>query len=348
MTIRLTVAVAIAIVLAVPATVAASGSSEPRLTTSPASSGLDGAAATRTLSLGAARLPNRSLDRFTSYLDTYGVAPATWTVWLGWGDGGNSIFTPSEPVFAAMRRAGTIPLIFWMPIESRHPNNGRFSFPRIARGDHDAYIKRFARRVAAYGRPVFIRFAHEFDASWPAWSVSRNGNSRSSFIRAWRHVWKIFRGKGGLAKNARFVWSPLGIGGADRMRSLFPGASYVEWIGMTTYNWGSFRDMAPMNLGTKLTRRMRLFSKLPKSIPIMIAEFGSDHIATDKAQWLRNATGAVYSRFPRIRYMSYVDVDVGDVKNGGQPGRKEDWRLVLPSDGSAVDAWRSLVTRYDH
>ena len=47
---------------------------------------------------------------------------------------------------------------------------------RIIAGDFDAYIRRWARSTAAYGRPVRLRFAHEMNGDWYPWAETANGN----------------------------------------------------------------------------------------------------------------------------------------------------------------------------
>lgn len=64
-----------------------------------------------------------------------------------------------------------------------------------------------ARGVRDFGRVVKIRFAHEMNHVAYPWCVGVNGNTGADYVRAWRHVVRIFRAEG--ARNARFVWCPL-------------------------------------------------------------------------------------------------------------------------------------------
>jgi hypothetical protein len=66
---------------------------------------------------------------------------------------------------------GSVPVITWEPWVVDFDRNVRSNLPplaereyaslrAIARGDYDFYIVPWARAAAAYGKPLFLRFAH--------------------------------------------------------------------------------------------------------------------------------------------------------------------------------------------
>ena len=66
------------------------------------------------------------------------------------------------------------------------------------------------------------------------------GNSAASYRFAWRHVYTIIHA---IAPNVKFFWCPTvtGIAGAQ---AYFPGAAYVDYIGVDGYGRGPVRTMA--------------------------------------------------------------------------------------------------------
>src|SRR5205807_106268 len=97
----------------------------------------------------------------------------------------------------AVSRRGSVPEITWEPWDSwagvRQP---RYTLASIIAGRHDAYIRRSARALRAYGKPVLLRFAQEMNGTWYPWAERANGNRPGQFATAWRHVWRIFARQG--------------------------------------------------------------------------------------------------------------------------------------------------------
>lgn len=141
--------------------------------------------------------------------------------------------------FAEAQRRRLIPLVTWEPWTPRAGTASgapqpRFANAAIARGDHDAYVRSFARESARFKGPILLRFAHEMNGSWYPW----HHDSRS-YVAAWRRIHGIFRAEG--ATNVIFVWAPnlpLGYYQIEKwrrdVRAYWPGAGYVDWVGTTT------------------------------------------------------------------------------------------------------------------
>lgn len=132
----------------------------------------------------------------------------------------------------------------WEPWKPVPPTTGyavpqpAYSNAAIAAGAHDDYLRRWARAVKGTGHPYFIRYAHEMNGVWMTWSIDP-----AAYIRAWRHVWNVFRQEG--ATNARFVWSPNSNGFQDEaafektIALYWPGRRYVNELGVTLVRFKS-------------------------------------------------------------------------------------------------------------
>ena len=92
--------------------------------------------------------------------------------------------------------------------------------------------------AAAWGHPLFVRFAHEMNGNWYPWSEGVNGNRQGDFVRAWRHVHDIVVRAG--ARNVSWIWSVnRDYTGSTPLAGLYPGDAYVDWDGVDVYNGGT-------------------------------------------------------------------------------------------------------------
>ena len=130
---------------------------------------------------------------------------------------------------------GRTPMDTWWGIDPR----------KIVNGSQDALIRARAKAVAAYGKPMFLRWGAEMNGDWYAWSGTAVGNKPSVFVAAWRHIHDVFASEG--VRNVAWVWAPNADshpGGTsttswNSWRSYYPGDAYVDWVGIDGYNWGS-------------------------------------------------------------------------------------------------------------
>lgn len=197
---------------------------------------------------------------------------------------------------------GMLPMVAWEPWdhtgEADEPRlrgeQPEYRLSRIVAGDFDAYVRSWARGVASLGYPVAIRFAHEMNGYWYPWCEQSNGNGRGEYVRAWRHVHRIFDAAG--ARNAVWVWSPnVSYTNSTPLTRLYPGDAYVDWVGLSGYygtvgkeNYQSFDALfAPSR--TELRRFTRK--------PLVITEVGATDAAGRKAEWI---TG-MFRSLPRHR-----------------------------------------------
>jgi beta-mannanase len=231
----------------------------------------------------------------------------------------------------AVRARGAMPMITWEPWDyAGGKEQPAFALARILAGDHDAWIRDYARAAARWGSPLYLRFAHEMNGDWASWSPGVNGNTSAQFVATWRYVVNIFREEG--ASNIRWVWSPSGIfPGSTPFADVFPGNGYVDWMSLNAFNFGTYQDWSQWKefadiFAPSYTLLARLSSK-----PIMIAEMGSTEDGGDKARWITNAyLRDLPVQFPRLRAVLWYNEQ-----------KETDWR-VNSSDASLA-AYRQVV-----
>ena len=301
-------------------------------------SAAEGSSPTHRIALGIANPDgNRTIEAFDRFSSSIGRRPAIWTIWSQWGLPGTRQFPTQTANQLAAR--GVTPMIWWEPVDPRNLGSPKFSRHRnITRGDHDEYIRSFARDAKRFGRTVILRFAHEPNGRYFPWSIYRFDNSKRTFIAAWRHVHRIFQRVG--AKNVRFVWSvnkKRCPGGCNPYRSVFPGDRYVDIIGFSGHNWGASKGRwVPMYKGIRrVARQLRTISRKP----MMIAELGTASEGGNKAAWIRRGYRMTYLRLPYIKSIIYLDADLRSI---GHP----DWSISSHRNVQAVFSDMASMPRF--
>lgn len=267
-----------------------------------------------------------TLDAFTASVG--GRCPALWSLWSDWG-GANAGF-PSGELPSALKARGIVPLIFWQPVDPSNLQSEAFTYERIVAGDFDAYIREWALDAKAWGGPVVLRFAHEMDGSWFPWGTTEknfDGNTHELFIKAWKRIWRTFRGKNGVgATNVRFLWSPL-----TPKEFVYPGHRFVDYVGFTAFNWGEGKPWTRMVdlYAFKVTKARRFTSR-----PIIVAETGTTPLGGDKVAWIKRGHRQVYRKLPQITAVVYFNIDMWFAD---QP----DWSMETTP--GALDVYRDLL-----
>lgn len=211
---------------------------------------------------------------------------------------------------------GAIPHIVWEPWLWN--DKEKIKLDNINAGEWDGHIREWAQDIKAWGKPVFIRWGHEFNIEGYPWCIVNNNRDPKKYIAAFRRVRNIFRKEG--ANNAIFVWAPMNDSWPKEpwndMHLAYPGDEYVDWIGLDGYNWGTSRDWSSWQSFKELFRDVarEMWRKHP-SKPIMIAEFASANEGGDKAKWIEDMFQDL-KRMPYIKSVYWFDEK-----------KEADWRI---------------------
>jgi len=287
--------------------------------------------AVRKVALGINMAPWSDLSLLDQFAADAGRMPAVWSIWGTWGGAGNAFPTA---FVQQLRERGVVPMMTWLPADQAHPDSNAYTYRKIVRGDHDAYLRSWAQAAKDYGGTIVLRVFHEMDGAWYSWGVGRFDNTAKRFIAGWRHVWNIFRGLNGVgATNVKFLWSP-NYPAAKRpaWSSIYPGDRYVDYVGFTSFNWVRRSPWKSM---------VRLFSVPYTTLrnitrkPVVASETGSNWRGGSKAAWIRDGYPAVYKAYPQIRLIVYFNVNM-------EP-QHPDWSLTRPI--TAMAAYRAIAAK---
>ena len=275
------------------------------------------------------------------------IKPRMWTIWSKWGDPATKSF---PTVFAdELRDYGVTPMIWWEPMRKRTKADGSFDCAyakhrQIARGKYNWYIKKWARAAKRHGGKVILRFAQEINGSYFPWGIGNCGNTARAFKRAYRHVHHLVRNVIG-AKNVLFVqtWTSKSCRGCNGYRATWVGDRHTEMVGFSVFNWGNHEGRSWRTMEQSIKKSMNWVSQLTRK-PVLIVEVGTNHTggpsstSADKPEWIRTGYSRAYRTYPRIRGMSYLNIDLSRV---GHP----DWSLYTPKP-QALQAYASIANQY--
>jgi hypothetical protein len=274
-----------------------------------------------------------------AYARAVGHAPAIVSYYREWNE---TVFDTVSLRAIASRQA--VPLITWEPTLAGWQRGDHSTIlATIAHGGADGYLGTTARDAARLKSPVFLRFAPEMNGGWSPWGVRTPGNSSALFVAAWRHAVEIFRSAG--ARNVRWVWCPnVDDYGALPFAALYPGDSWVDWVGMDGYNFGASQDWQSFTaiFASSYDMLSRMTAK-----PMMIAETGASENGGSKAAWISNAFDREIPRFTRLRALVWFNGTGGageDFRFNSSPDAAMAFRRALASPRYAADGPSLLVS----
>jgi cellulose synthase (UDP-forming) len=252
-----------------------------------------------------------SINDVAAFEKTAGARFDLLSFYIPWGVDTNSF--PDAADMQAVYDHKSIPYITWEPWVSHFPisrdhNDLRMeqkALANISKGLFDDYILKFAAQLKSFNKPVFLRFAHEFDNPAYPWSVTGQ-NTPAEFRQAWIHVFNLFQSAG--ANNVIWVWSPWKAGNA---MAFFPGAAYVDWLSITGLDYS-----LPGNSAVPFASIYAPFHDLAlfrSGIPVIVSEMGTLNRPEQK-KWFADARRSIETVFTEIEgcilFNSAVDDNV--------------------------------------
>ncbi|MGB3608369.1 glycosyltransferase family 2 protein [Psychroserpens sp.] len=222
------------------------------------------------------------------------------SLYVAWGD--KEHIAINDELISGIYKKNAIPLISWEPWASDfsmndslpESNKEDYILKHIAHGKYDNYIKSYARYLKSYEKPVFLRFAHEFDNPFYPWSET-GLNSPLHFKEAWVHIYKMFKDCG--AGNVFWIWNPWKV---ENMNNYFPGDAYVDWVGITGLNYGLVNEENQLYSFESLYSPFHDALKSVTDKPVMIAEFGSLNADGHQEEWIEKGLRSIDQKFKDV------------------------------------------------
>jgi hypothetical protein len=216
---------------------------------------------------------------------------------------------------AGTASTGALPLDSWGPAGT--------DLARIVSGLDDAYLISFADQVRKFRGPLALTLGHEMNAPWSGWWGRKGPTDPHLFVAAWRHVHEIFARR--AAHNVIWVWTVnIEAGGAVPPAPYYPGARYVDWLGVDGYFHPGLPTTFDALFGPTLADLRSHYAQ-----PILIVETGAQHTRLRPGE-IQSAFRSV-STAPDLIGFIWFDYDLLSTEG-------VDWRL--DGDPSSVAVYR--------
>ena len=178
----------------------------------------------------------------------------------------------------------------------------------VLNGEYDSFLKNYAQTVSDFDHPVLFRLGNEMNGDWCPYSSYNTSKDTEIYKEFYRYVYKAFEDAG--ADNVIWVWNPNGKSFPDFKWNdalmYYPGDEYVDIIGLTAYNTGTYYS------GENWTEFADLYdpiyaeyTKLYKQ-PMMITEFASSSVGGDKNLWIQKMFGHI-GNYDRVKVAIWWD-----------------------------------------
>ncbi len=224
------------------------------------------------------------------------------------------------------------------------PPNASVAY-EILDGKYDDYLTNYAKNLKEFGKPILFRLNNEMNGDWCWYSAFYTGRDTDIYKQLWLYIRNIFDRE--EVDNLIWVWNPHDISLPDfawnNFMSYYPGDQYVDVIGLTGYNNGTYfagekwRTFDQIYSGI-YHQYTQLFDK-----PFIITEFSSNSVGGDKAAWINDMFKNI-EKFPNIKvavWWNGVDYD-----QAGNPGRIyliDDSPEVVSAMQQGLANYKSLV-----
>jgi mannan endo-1,4-beta-mannosidase len=181
----------------------------------------------------------------------------------------------------------------------------------VAGGRYDKSLRALVGQLQAVKKGAVLRPMPEMNTPWYAWSGTVNGNSPAQFVAAWRRLRRAVQSAPG-GRKVKLLWSPYARSvpatSANQIAAYFPGASQVDLVGASAYNFGAVAPLQWTDPGALFYTAYTTIESLA-SKPFWLAETGSTATGGDEAGWI-DALGTLQSTaMPQLAGVVWYDVN---------------------------------------
>lgn len=213
-----------------------------------------------------------------------------------------------------LKLSGKKLLIFW---EQYNVN-----LDDIISGKYDSYIRNFAASAKIYGGEIILAPLHEMNGDWDPWGGAVGSNTPAKVVSTWKKIHDVF----GDVSNVKFAWTINNISVPNTpdnaIHHYYPGNSYVDYIGVDGFNFGSPWQSFDQIFGNVL-KELAVHGK-----PMYILSTASAD-GSQKADWIYDF-GIKVKNYPLLRGWVWFNEN-----------KERDWRVN--SDSAALSAFKSIL-----
>lgn len=224
-----------------------------------------------------------------------------------------------------IRERGSVPFIRLMLRSDADQDHAEplYSLRAILRGEFDGDLRAWFAGAAAWDTPLLVEWGTEMNGEWFSWNGRWNGAGKldgfgsptrpdgpERFVSVYRKLVTMSRSAG--ADNLTWVWHANAEDWPEaswnRLERYWPGAAYVDWIGVSAYGPQTPMDTEYETFRAMMDAAYPRLSALAGGRPLMVLEFGcaDRNPLVTPAQWAAPALADILKgRWPRVRGFSW-------------------------------------------
>lgn len=178
-----------------------------------------------------------------------------------------------------------------LTLQTNNSTQGNMVY-RILQGEYDSFIKNYAKTIKDFGHPVIFRLGNEMNGDWCPYSGYNTSRDAEVFVNFYKYIYKVFEDQG--VDNVIWVWNPNDKSFPDfkwnASYNYYPGDQYVDVVGMTAYNTGTYYSQVGETWMTFEELYQNTYNEYSEhfSQPLMITEFASASTGGNKSQWIKD------------------------------------------------------------
>jgi mannan endo-1,4-beta-mannosidase len=204
-------------------------------------------------------------------------------------------------------------------------------FDDVLSGARDDFFRTYFDAARTYPGRVVIRLFHEPNGNWYPWGLA-HGSAAVRTPEQWRYAWQRIVGLGReRADKVEFMFcaNSQDVGGVPA-EEYWPGAEWVDVIGVDGYNWGWSVDGSPWTTAEQVIEPMyQRLTALHPTAEFMVGEIGCvEH--DNKARWHEGLFTS--QKFPRLTQLAFF-----------HEAKEHNWRL--DSDDATLEVVQTHLAR---
>ena len=180
----------------------------------------------------------------------------------------------------------------------------------ILKGEYDDFLYDYAKAIKDFEHPVLFRLGNEMNGDWCPYSGYNTSRDPEIFKAFYKYVYQVFEETG--VDNVIWIFNP----NSDSYPNFkwnhsylyYPGDEYVDLVGMTAYNTGTYYSGVGEKWKTFESLYFDLYNEYVDSFdqPLMITEFASASAGGDKGLWIRDMLNKIEA-YHRIKMAIWWD-----------------------------------------
>lgn len=222
---------------------------------------------------------------------------------------------PKEHVLPILKQAAKENRAVELTLQTNNPLGEPSHVYDVLNGEYDDYLRELAEVIKESGAVVLLRVGNEMNGDWCMYSPVHLSRDPDIYVAFYRYVIDRLEA-GDVGDQMIYVWNPNAEDFPpfrwNNPHLTFPGNRYVDVVGLTSYNTGTYYE-------GELWRDFESMYRQPYNTalyfyiqPLMITEFACSSIGGDKVAWVEDMLGRIDEDFPELKvaiWWNHADYD---------------------------------------